>query len=283
VPKDQILATKGLLGRYTGDADGKTIVERLDTGINFDWARDLPQGITSGFSAQWDGSLLTSKYATHTLTLEGTGEARLVVDGREVITKSGSQASASYTWVPARGWHVVHLEQQSDGGSLQLLWQPSDGDRQPIPQEMLSTVTAQHGLFATYYEGASLGGRKMLEIVEPAVFSTYNIYVDTFGGSPWSARWTGSLTAPVSGSYTLGARGFAGTLTMIVDGKKLLEFGPLTGERGQAKIDLSAGQHSIELTFVCPDGRFDRVELWWAPPGQAMTPVPPSALTPVRP
>ena len=150
-----------------------------------------------------------------------------------------------------------------------------------IAREFFSTVTEQKGLFASYYSGTSASGVPAVQALEPVVFSTLSAYADAQGGGkPFTAKWTGALTAPATGGYTLAVRAHVGSLTLKVDGQTVLDFGPEVFDRREAKLSLSAGAHQVEIVFVCPIGRFDRVEFWWAPPGQALTPVPPSALSP---
>ncbi len=275
-----ILATKGLRAHYSSTQGEQQVLDRRDDSIDFDWNKDGPLA-QAAFAGAWDGSLLAPEYGQFVIALDGSGDAVLQLDGREILRKAADQPSIEARLTLYKGWHVIHLEQTTSGGSLKLLWQRPNRQREVIAREFLSTVTAQKGLFASYYSGTSASGVPAVQALEPVLFSTLSAYADAQGGGkPWTGKWTGALTAPTTGGYTLGVRAHVGSLTLKVDGQTVLDFGPEVFERREAKINLSAGDHQVEIVFVCPVGRFDRVEFWWAPPGQSMTPVPPTVLTP---
>jgi hypothetical protein len=101
-----------------------------------------------------------------------------------------------------------------------------------------------------------------------------------FGGDPYDAVWRGSLVAPTPGSYRMDLL-TSGTAELKIGGQTVLRSSGAPDKPLDASVVLSAGQHSVELSFkesVEPA----RLEWTWTPPGGESSIVPPSALRPPR-
>jgi len=147
-----------------------------------------------------------------------------------------------------------------------------------------TSLNAQTGLKGEYYTSASRGyfTSKVLERVDPTVNFDWGI------GSPdsklpldlFAIRWTGSLTAPTSGKYTIWVTADDGVRVWI-DGKLVINAWrnqPPTEYSGGGT--LSAGKHSIKIEYY--DDRMGAVmKLGWTIPGGSNTyPIPSSSLSP---
>ncbi len=97
----------------------------------------------------------------------------------------------------------------------------------PVPSSSLTPAGAapgQHGLRAEYFANRDLSGTPALTRIDPEVSFDWGM------GSPareipadnFSARWTGKLVAPVSGTYALGSTADDG-VRVYLDGKLITE------------------------------------------------------------
>jgi beta-glucosidase len=97
----------------------------------------------------------------------------------------------------------------------------------PIPSEYLRPDGAgldERGLAGAYYDNTDLTGNPSITRVDPTVDFDWKGLSGVSGGlgEHFSARWTGSLTVPSSGTYRLGVRGFSG-YRLALDGDQLVE------------------------------------------------------------
>jgi beta-glucosidase len=98
----------------------------------------------------------------------------------------------------------------------------------PIPSTYLRPAdadVAQTGLNAAYYDNPKLEGEPVLTRVDPVVDFAWKGDSPLTGGwgDAFSARWTGSLIAPVSGTYRLGVNGFT-AYRLYLDGEQIAEY-----------------------------------------------------------
>ncbi|HEX3792055.1 MAG TPA: glycoside hydrolase family 3 C-terminal domain-containing protein, partial [Pseudonocardiaceae bacterium] len=126
------------------------------------------------------------------------------------------------------------------------------------------------GLYAQYYNGNSLSGTPIATRVDP------NVNFNWGGLSPgsgvpadnWSAKWTGSITPPTTGSYTFSLTSDDGS-RLFVNGQQVINNWadqPATTRTGT--ITLTAGQPaSIEVDYF-QDGGGSQVNLGWQVPNQ---------------
>ncbi|MBM9508114.1 glycoside hydrolase family 3 C-terminal domain-containing protein [Actinacidiphila acididurans] len=135
-----------------------------------------------------------------------------------------------------------------------------------------------NGLYGQFYNGTSLGGSPIASGVDPTVSFQWG------GASPkagvpatsWSAKWTGALTPPTTGSYTFSLRSDDGS-RLFVNGQQIISNWadqPPTTKTGT--VSLTAGRPvSIEVDYF-QDGGGSELSLGWQIPdqdlhGQAVT------------
>jgi beta-glucosidase len=129
---------------------------------------------------------------------------------------------------------------------------------------------AGNGLFGQYYTGTGMSGTPVTSQVDPVVNFIW-------GGAPpmaglpaagWSARWTGTLTPPTTGTYQFALNSDDGS-RLIINGQQVINnwFNqPPTTRTGS--IDLTAGQPvSIEVDYF-QDGGGSQISLNWQIPNQ---------------
>ncbi|NMO15065.1 hypothetical protein HPC49_08260 [Pyxidicoccus fallax] len=97
----------------------------------------------------------------------------------------------------------------------------------------------------------------------------------------WSARWSGTLTAPATGTYTLRTNTKDG-VRLWLDGTLLLDNWMHVDEGGQTlstTVSMTAGsRHDLVMEYLEAYGTA-HAQLAWSGPGIALQPIPSSALT----
>jgi beta-glucosidase len=129
------------------------------------------------------------------------------------------------------------------------------------------------GLTAQYYNNMTLSGTPVLTRTDP------NVNFDWGPNSPvspgpgvnatqWSVKWTGTITAPVTGSYTFSLTSDDGS-RLFVNGTKIIDNWRDQGANTETgTVTLTAGQSvPVEIDYY-QDGGDDLVNLGWQIPGQ---------------
>jgi beta-glucosidase len=126
------------------------------------------------------------------------------------------------------------------------------------------------GLYAQYYNGTSLSGTPIVSKVDPNVDFNWGGLSPTAGvpATSWSAKWTGTITPPSTGTYTFSLTSDDGS-RLFVNGQQVISNWadqPATTKTGT--ITLTAGQAaSIEVDYF-QDGGGSQVNLGWQIPNQ---------------
>ncbi|MET3806150.1 beta-glucosidase-like glycosyl hydrolase [Nakamurella sp. UYEF19] len=182
--------------------------------------------------------------------------------GRPVAagTGTGPQTTASFPSASARyvevvqtatnssWWSIAELNvSKSDGAGGQValsrggLHVPGVFDKLPtVPTTPFTSVDGKPGLTAEYFNNLDLSGTPALTKTEPNVDDHYTASPGPgVNAAGFSVRWTGFLTAPVTGTYTFSMANTGG-IRMRVDGQSVFDdwaqYGP-----GTSSIHLTAG------------------------------------------
>ncbi|HEV2344051.1 MAG TPA: glycoside hydrolase family 3 C-terminal domain-containing protein, partial [Actinocrinis sp.] len=129
------------------------------------------------------------------------------------------------------------------------------------------------GLYGQYYSGNALSGSPVFTRVDPVVNFNWggNSPGGTLGGTNWSAKWTGTLTPPTTGTYNFSLTSDDGS-RLYINGQQVINNWadqPPTTKTGS--IALTAGQPvSIEVDYF-QDGGGSQVNLDWQIPNQDLT------------
>jgi beta-glucosidase len=142
-----------------------------------------------------------------------------------------------------------------------------------IPSAYLRPADAdagQTGLSAAYYDNAKFEGKPVSTRVDPVIDFAWKGTSPLTGkiGDAFSVRWTGSLVAPVSGTYRLGASGFSG-YRLVLDGETIAEYAGVHHAIVKTQeVALEAGRlYALQLEYV-NRGLDPQVQLLWSIPGQ---------------
>ena len=144
----------------------------------------------------------------------------------------------------------------------------------PIPANALTPPGgAGHGLRGEYFTGDNLEGAAKGTRTDGPLQLDWNTAAPGFGlaRTHFSVRWTGTLTAPASGKYTLAIMSDDGC-RLIFDGKTLIDnWLPSSGAPRTAVVTLEAGHaYPIRCEYYQAEGRAF-FHLNWLLPGRSDT------------
>lgn len=233
--------------------------------------------ITAGVTCT-GGSLSSGIVDVEVYDAAGTKVGQQFWEGQSFA--AGDQKSYLYNWTAptAAGTYTIKIGVFTSGWAQNPHWNNAAG---------LVTVTSGAasgtGLKGEYFSNATLAGSPVLTRVDPTVnFSWGN-------GSPgaavprdnFSARWTGQVQAPATGSYTFYAVSDQG-IRVWVNGALVVDDWTAHSSREKAgtPISLTAGQkYSVKIEYYeLTKGATAR--LLWSYPGQAKVTVPQARLYP---
>ena len=278
---------------------GSPVLTRTDGVVNFSWAQNSPasQVSSDNFSVKWTGQVRAPVSGSYTFTVTGDDGVRLFLNGQLVIDGWTDQypTSYSYTTTLTAGTLYdieVHYYEHSGDATCRLRWSYPGQPLQTIPQSQLyptSSVAAGSGLRGEYFNDSSADNYPLNNPFAAAPVLTRTdstVDFDWNYGSPapqvnssfFSARWTGRVRAPVTGTYTFYVTGDDG-VRLLLNGNTVID-----GWRDQGATsysyttNLTAGTlYDIELDYYEHEGRAV-CELQWSYPGQSTEVIPSSQL-----
>jgi beta-glucosidase len=223
-----------------------------------------------------DGSVLL-KNAGNLLPLSPQATPSIAVIGRDAgtdaLTAGGGSAAVTadsvvtpYQGIAARA-----------GKNTTVQYAPGDSPYGGLPPVLSSALTPSagtgKGLTGTYYNGMTLSGDPITTRNTEQVDFNWN------GGSPappvptsqWSAKYTGTLTPPATGTYTFSVTSDDGS-RLLVDGHQIIDnWRDQGGNTETGTVTLTAGQPvSVEVDYY-QDGGGSLLDLGWQPPGGPST------------
>jgi beta-glucosidase len=213
------------------------------------------------------GVLPLSSHGVHSVAVIGPGAGTAVTGG------AGSPDVAPlYTVSPLTG-----IERRA-GGSVKIHYAegmpPVNLGPQPaVPSSALAPAdgAAVSGLTAQYFPTSNLTGTPAATRDEPWIDTDYHAVAPVPGlpANGWSVRWTGTITAPVTGAYTFNLTSH-GSAALYLDGAEVASGkGSFPSSTATATVDLVAGQpHSIRVDYQGTS----TIELGWTAPDGAQDP-----------
>jgi hypothetical protein len=219
---------------------------------------------------------------TWTFTIGGDDGVRLYIDDSLVVGGWGDHAYATYTYTASfasAADHRLRLEYYERTGSSRVSFTMTTSTA-----GAQTDSNAQTGLKGEYYASASKGyyTSKVMEQVD----TTVNF--DWGTGSPYSKvssnlfaiRWTGSLAASTSGTYTIWATADDGVRVWIDGGLVINAWRDQAPTEYNWSGTLSAGKHSIKIEYYENTGGAVMRLGWTIPGGSKTYPIPSSNLSP---
>ncbi|HEU4967077.1 MAG TPA: PA14 domain-containing protein [Candidatus Saccharimonadales bacterium] len=261
----------GLVGSYWNLPSGGSGIpatapdlQRVDQNVDFDWSSGSPGSPinTSYFAAQWNGYFVAPSAGTYYFGGVNDDTLAISINNQQVYSGGGCFSGPCYgSGVTLTAGQVVPFQvsyNQYAGSDYIHLYVKGAVSEQIVPQQWFQTgvrpVQQTSGLIGRYYRYTDAG-------VPPTIGSTSNTQfltrTDPYlsfnwnAGSPipngpasnFLARWTGYLTAPVTGSYTFGTTSDDGSIVTI-NGQQVYnkwQDSPGTTGFGSA-VTLTAGQ-----------------------------------------
>ncbi|MCU1492727.1 MAG: bglK [Acidimicrobiaceae bacterium] len=181
----------------------------------------------------------------------GVTASSIVTPYEGISARAGSQAAVTYS--------------QGNVGN--------NGSLPTVPSSTLSPSSGTGpGLYGQYYNNVTLSGSPVYTSVDPQINSNYN------GGSPapgvnpdqWSVKWTGTITAPTTGTYTFSLTSDDGS-RLFVNGQEVINnWSDHASTTVTGTVDLTAGTPAnIEVDYY-QNGGGSNVTFGWLPPGQSL-------------
>jgi len=283
----------GLQGTYFNNVDftGSTFT-RTDATVNFAWGTGAPASAIAAdtFSAQWTGTVVPTQSETYTFHTVSDDGVRLWVDGKLLINNWTNHAPTENTGqialVAGRAYDIkLEYFENVRGAVMQLLWSSPTTPKAVIPTSALTPpAVVANGLRATYFNNADFTGASLTR-TDSTVNFVWNSGspASAIGSDTFSARWTGTVTASTSETFTFTTRSDDG-VRLWVNHKLLINnwtnHAP-TDNTGQ--IALVAGTaYDIQLEYFENVGGAV-VQLSWSSPSTPKAIIPATALAPRTP
>jgi hypothetical protein len=232
-------------------------------------------------------SIKTPSFTTTNSTVKLTGTAaddRGVTQVRWANSRGGSGVATGTT-----SWSVPSLPLQ--GGANLIIVTAVDAAGNTGSDAV--TITAPSGgsggggggggaagLIGEYFSGRTFGTRRITR-TDPSVGFEWGTGSPAWGMSAdnFSARWTGQVKAPATGTYRFSTLSDDG-VRLWVNGQLVIDNWTTNGERTNISrtVTLQAGvRYSIRLEYFEGTGNAT-IRLRWTPPGGASVTIPASAL-----
>jgi alpha-D-xyloside xylohydrolase len=184
IPSSQWIDKTGQSGAlsgtyYLGTNFGEQKVTRRDPAISFNWNKTAPdpQLPRAGFSARWEGSLLTQKAGEYTFSMNADDGMRLWINNKLVMEDWMARASVTKTLkitLPAHSKIPVKIEYFQDqfDATLELKWAPPSGQSKEITRKV---YLPEGTSWTDFWTGATLPGGQTIEAAAP--IQTLPLYV----------------------------------------------------------------------------------------------------------
>jgi beta-glucosidase len=177
-------------------------------------------------------------------------------------------------------------------------WGDMVGGPAPIPSSVLTPAggsAGQTGLRGDFFLNGTIGGTPDYTQVDKEVNATfglvgnltgivqtpnYPLNIGGVGAHGWAGKWTGTLTPPTTGTYTLSTTHW-GSARLVVDGKEIIPktAGPNMNTVTSAQVNLQAGKPvSVEMDYWLDEPTAwsghggAQVRLGWVPPTGTLSP-----------
>ena len=205
----QVAQLYGIEGRVWDPAEGPAAAEPLlSQGI--DYPKGLSPTSSAAASAEWKGTLFVPNWGEERFLADTPGEARVVVDGRELADSRQKGGFGAWVRLPI-GPHSISLRFHGRMDQpLMLKWErrtaPSGGGYwalqgstalEPITPALFLRTIQPHGLTERLYAGPAWDGPYTAK-VDGAITGHW---IDGPIGGPFSCRWDGKIAIEKEGNY----------------------------------------------------------------------------------
>lgn len=271
ISREQLEARQGLRAQYTL-LDG-TVRNAIKTSTEASWLLESKPE-EAPFDLVWEGALHIASPGEYLLALEEGTDAEVWMDARRILWSGQTSVRIE----PAVGLHSFEVRGRVEDRAsvLRLLWQPPDGQLEPIPAANLYNGSVRPlGLTGRFYESGVEDGLFDASRITPAMDA---FWYDPVVPEPYFAVWEGALDVLVGGDHRFEVRGF-GAVKLFIDGDLLAQHPPAESAPSNARLSIDAGKHQIRVEYSSPSPPSE-FEVLWAPPGRPLEPLPIEQLSP---
>lgn len=269
------MSAPGLVGQYWNNTNfsGTPVLERVDPDISFAWATGSPAaGVvnTDNFSSRWTGYITVPTTGDYYFGCNVDDTCAIYIDGQQYFNHTAHTAGASV--YPSTSVHleagkpvqlrVDHVDFTSTA-TMKLMVKGAVSE-QPVPTDWYQTgareTANKYGLTGYYYNDPSATRTFPTNVTDPGrllMKRSDNKLNFNYGSGPASpglpvdnflVRWSGYLTVPTSGSYTLGVNADDGVRIKLGTGifgsdqSVFDQWSYESGNRWGSAVNLTAGQ-----------------------------------------
>ena len=235
---------------------------------------------------RWTAMWRVPRYWNYALRI-GPGPARLAIDGKTVLDVPAGEDMHSTEVSLAIGDHFVEYDGTltAPGKNAVLEWSTLARTEagQPARQPTWESIPTSHlrparqgpdGLFGV----VTSEGRPEQHRLDGSLATGSMSAQTRIDGHLYTVRWTGTLQAPVSGTYGMGFF-TQGKVDLRIDGQPVLHSDGPRDEPIEGRVNLEPGPHAVEVVYALSNGS-GALEWTWTPPGGQRSIVPRSALSP---
>ncbi len=276
----------GLTGAYYANISltGTASLIRNEA-VNFDWGTGAPgTGVPAdNFSVRWTGRVLAPTSGRYRFQTSSDDGVRLWVNGVLVVDNWTDHSPTTNTGatpiaLTAGQSYDIRLEyyERTGGAVMRLQWQaPGANDFSAIPLALLypsaAVPAAGSGLSGSYFNNKTLSGSAALTRVEAIDFGWgTGAPAASVNRDGFSARWTGTVLAPATGSYNLQTVSDDGVRVTLAGSSVISNWNdhsPTTNTSGT--VNLVAGQrYPITVEYYENTGGAE-MRLRWRVPGSS--------------
>jgi len=230
-------AKKGLKGEYwnvssnysfsSGAPSSAPTLTRRDQSIDFDWGTGSPAGSLQSdwFYARWTGQFVAPTTGSYQFGGNNDDNMRIWVNGTDVYNNAYTAGGVQYgSQVTLQAGQVVPIRveyMEGGGGAVARIYVKGAVNEQVVPQDWLytsiSNQSGSYGLMGRYYTDnanahdldAAAADQSRLMLARQDTNMNLNFGAGSVAqglqADNFMARWTGYITVPTAGTYTLGA------------------------------------------------------------------------------
>jgi len=214
------------------------------------------------------GVLPLSPRSVHSVAVIGPGASTAVTGGAGSPDVAPLYTVSPLTGIEKRAGAAVKVDYAEGMPPVNLGPQPAVPSSALAPADGAAAVS---GLTAQYFPTPNLTGTPVATRDEPWIDTDYHAVAPVPGlpANSWSVRWTGTVTAPVTGAYTFNLTSH-GSAALYLDGTQVASGkGSFPASTATATVNLVAGQpHSIRVDYQGTS----TIELGWTAPDGAQDP-----------
>lgn len=215
----------GLVGEYFNNLNwsGSPAMTRVDQNLSFEWKDGSPaSGVVNGdFSARWTGYFVAPTTGNYTFGAKNDDYYKVTVNNTAAYENPECWTGApcyGTTQISLTAGQVVPIKVEFNdhiGWAMSKLFVKGAVSEQIVPKEWLHTgvrqVNQEQGLTGRYFKDDGshnlANGQLFLQRNESLVSFDWGVGSPVAGGpTDFMSRWTGYVTAPVSGVYYFGAK-----------------------------------------------------------------------------